>query len=396
MKNHRKFEKIKLKECLTIRHGKNQFDVQDENGAYPILATGGEIGRARDFLYDKPSVLIGRKGTIDKPQFMTAPFWSIDTLYFSEIKQNYDPKYLYYLFQSINWRSFNEASGVPSLTAKNIENIEVSIASSLSEQRRIAAILTDLDDLIETQEALIAKKKAIREATMELLMTGRKRLPGFEGEWEVMPLKNLISSAIKYGINASACDFTIGLPRYVRITDVSDEYAYSYANQVSLDHPDSFAYLVSAGDILVARTGATTGKSCLIESSLTKTPSVFAGFMIRIQTDETELSSKYLALFMQTRNYWKWVNENSMRSGQPGINSKQLSSLKISVPSLSEQTRLCEIFSGFEEEVKILKQELQKLKDQKSAVMHKLLTGEIRLPDLPASEEDGDSRSSPQ
>lgn len=64
----------KLKECLEIKHGKPQHEVEDKNGIYPILASGGEIGRTNSFLCNKPSVLIGRKGTIDKPQYMDTPF----------------------------------------------------------------------------------------------------------------------------------------------------------------------------------------------------------------------------------------------------------------------------------------------------------------------------------
>ena len=68
----------KLGDILAICHGKSQKEVVDENGVYPILASGGEIGKASQYLYDKPSVLIGRKGTIDIPQYMDKPFWTID------------------------------------------------------------------------------------------------------------------------------------------------------------------------------------------------------------------------------------------------------------------------------------------------------------------------------
>ena len=109
------WEVKRLGEVLTICHGKSQKDVAVIDGPYPILATGGQIGTASRPLFDKPSVLIGRKGTINQPQYMDTPFWTVDTLFYSAIKDSNNAKYLYYHFVLIDWMQFNEASGVPSL-----------------------------------------------------------------------------------------------------------------------------------------------------------------------------------------------------------------------------------------------------------------------------------------
>ncbi|MEI6521104.1 MAG: restriction endonuclease subunit S, partial [bacterium] len=87
-----------LGEVLKIAHGKSQHDIIAKNGIYPILATGGKIGTTNSFLYDKPSVLIGRKGTIDKPQYMDQPFWTVDTLFYSIIKEPNNAKFIFYRF----------------------------------------------------------------------------------------------------------------------------------------------------------------------------------------------------------------------------------------------------------------------------------------------------------
>jgi type I restriction enzyme S subunit len=132
------WEVKKLGEILIVRHGKSQKGVNDDNGIYPILASGGIIGKSNRFLYDKPSVLIGRKGTIDKPQFMNTPFWTVDTLFYTEILENYDAKFIFYMFNLIDWYSYNEASGVPSLNAKTIEMIEKGLPRTKVEQTHIA------------------------------------------------------------------------------------------------------------------------------------------------------------------------------------------------------------------------------------------------------------------
>lgn len=115
-----------LGSLLTVRHGKSQREVESVGGEYPVLATSGQIGQASRFLYDKPSVLIGRKGTIDRPQYMEAPFWTVDTLFYSEVHDQNCAKFLYYRFCIVDWKQYNEASGVPSLNAATIEAIEIS------------------------------------------------------------------------------------------------------------------------------------------------------------------------------------------------------------------------------------------------------------------------------
>lgn len=114
-------------DLLTIAHGRSQRAVEDPNGIYPILATGGQIGTANRFLYDKPSVLIGRKGTIDEPRFMDSPFWTVDTLFYSVVHEPNHARFLYYRFCLIDWLQHNEASGVPSLNARTIERIELKV-----------------------------------------------------------------------------------------------------------------------------------------------------------------------------------------------------------------------------------------------------------------------------
>ncbi|MGG7054342.1 restriction endonuclease subunit S [Nitrosomonas sp. ANs5] len=160
---------------LSIRHGKNQKSVEVENGEYPILATGGQIGWANSYLWDKPSVLIGRKGTIDKPRYADKPFWTVDTLFYSEIKPWVDAKFVYYKFCMIDWMQYNEASGVPSLNASIIEGIR-SVIPKKEEQTAIATILSDMDEEIQALEQRLAKTRQIKQGMMQELLTGKTRL----------------------------------------------------------------------------------------------------------------------------------------------------------------------------------------------------------------------------
>lgn len=165
----------RLGDVLTICHGRSQRDVEMRDGPYPILATGGQIGTASHPLYDKPSVLIGRKGTIDAPQYMDTPFWTVDTLFYSMLKGQNNAKFFYYRFCLIDWMQFNEASGVPSLNARTIEGIEVACPGP-DEQTAIATLLADLDAELTALETRRDKTRTLKQGMMQELLTGRTRL----------------------------------------------------------------------------------------------------------------------------------------------------------------------------------------------------------------------------
>ena len=172
---YREWRIVQIGETLSIGHGQSQKTVENRFGKYPILATGGCIGYANDFLWDKPSVLIGRKGTIDKPQYADYPFWTIDTLFYTKIFDGYDAKFIYYKFCMIDWQQYNEASGVPSLNATTIENLQI-IVPEKDEQQAIAQLLSDIDSEIEQLEKKLAKYQQIKQGMMQELLTGRIRL----------------------------------------------------------------------------------------------------------------------------------------------------------------------------------------------------------------------------
>ena len=169
------WEVAPLRDFIKIRHGRNQKAVESPDGKYPIFATGGQIGTANSFLYDKPSVLIGRKGTIDKPRYAEEPFWTVDTLFYSEVFKTADAKFIFYKVCMIDWMQYSEASGVPSLNASTIERV-LAVFPERDEQTTIAIILSDMDDEIQTLQQRLNKTRQIKQGMMQELLTGKTRL----------------------------------------------------------------------------------------------------------------------------------------------------------------------------------------------------------------------------
>lgn len=149
-----KYSTFSLGKLVKIKYGKNQKHVVSDEGKIPIYGTGGIMGYATEFLYDKPSVLIGRKGTIGKVKYADHPFWTVDTLFYTEVNEEIVlPKFLFYLMSQLDLNVYNEGTTIPSLRTETLNRLEFSIPP-LSIQRKIVSILSALDDKIETNNAI--------------------------------------------------------------------------------------------------------------------------------------------------------------------------------------------------------------------------------------------------
>lgn len=166
----------KLKHLAKIKNGKDQKEVLIEEGGYPVLGTGGEFGRATTFLYNKPSVLLGRKGTIDKPFYIEEPFWTVDTLFYTEIYDNTYPKFLFYLSTTIRFEYYQESSAVPSMTQENLNNIQLCYPP-FNEQVEIVNLINDFTSKVDLTlnkiSNQIEKLQDYRQSLISEAVTGK-------------------------------------------------------------------------------------------------------------------------------------------------------------------------------------------------------------------------------
>lgn len=193
--------------------------------------------------------------------------------------------------------------------------------------------------------------------------------------WEEKTLGELCSP-LTYGMNAAATKFD-GENRYIRITDIDDETHALLPNDiVSPSGELDDKYLVKKGDILLARTGASTGKSFLYHPKDGKL--FYAGFLIKAHvlssSDDYFIYSQTL-----TDRYWKWVKTASMRSGQPGINANEYASYSFAVPSLPEQRKIADFLSAVDDVIAAQQAEVDAWEQRKKGVMQKLFSQEVRF-----------------
>ena len=323
----------------------------------------------------KDTILVSRMNTIElvgESGYVDADYPNLfvpDRMWMMTTKARVYSRWLSYIlvWQPVRSRISASATGT-SGSMKNISKPSFRAVAipypPVEEQRAIAGVLSDTDNLIKSLEQLLAKKRHLKQGSMQELLTGNKRLPGFESrhgykqtdvgvipeDWAVVPLGQRLRRAPSYGINAPAIAFDSRFPTYLRITDITEDGGFAEATKVSVDHPASGDYSLEAGDVVFARTGASVGKSYLYKPEDGRL--VFAGFLIRVSPDSERLVPAFLFYFAHSRVYWNWVRANSMRSGQPGLNGREYSTLPLPLPpTKGEQEAIAAILSDMDAEI---------------------------------------------
>lgn len=191
-------------------------------------------------------------------------------------------------------------------------------------------------------------------------------------DWEVAKLGEKVSDSC-YGIGAEAISYN-GVDKYLRITDITDEGHFA---PNPLCSPSFFneSYIAKENDLFVARTGASVGKTYLYDSKDGRL--IFAGFLMKLNI--TDANSKFVFYYTQTSQYKNWVISESMRSGQPGLNLKQIKNLSIPFPPIEEQRRIASALTCIDNLIDSLDRLITKKRDIKQGAMQQLLSGKKRL-----------------
>ena len=173
--NDRKWNKNKWRDVLIIKNGKNQKKVESFNGKYPIYGSGGIIGFANDYICNENSIIIGRKGSINKPILVKTKFWNVDTAFGLEpIKEKIKADYLYYFCCFYNFEKHNKAVTIPSLTKKDLLNIEIPVPP-ITLQNQFSEIVKQIDKQKFEIEKSLKETQELYESLMEEYFKGERR-----------------------------------------------------------------------------------------------------------------------------------------------------------------------------------------------------------------------------
>jgi len=314
-------------------------------------------------------------------------------------------QYLPYLMHSKLVRdrvvSTMEGTNLPRTSWDDLENTLIPLPS-LPEQRRIADILSMVDEQIQQTDEIIEKRRELRQGLLQELFrrgaveherilapeelaakvggvnTGMDhttvgQIP--EG-WETERLGELTENS-SYGINASAEEFDPEKPRYLRITDIADDGHLKQDDPKCISRHESEGFELHPGDLLFARTGATVGKTLLYQEDHPE--AAYAGYLIRFQLNQTRILPKFAFYFTQTDNYDRWVSRITRQGAQENINTGEYCSILVPLPPVSEQQKIVSVLESVDQEIEQERQTKQTLKELKRGLMQDLLTGEVRI-----------------
>ena len=241
------WKKVKLGELITIRNGKDHKSLHD--GIYPVYGSGGIMRYVDKFLYDKESVLLPRKGTLNNIQYAKSPFWTVDTCYYTVVDtEKVNPYFLYRYLGLFDIESLNTGSAVPSMTFDKYYSLDIQLPS-IETQHRIATILSRYDSLIENYQKQI---KLLEESAQRLYKEWfiDLRFPGYENTkivdgvpegWEKKKVGDLISK-IQRTKQVAANNYQIsGL---YPVIDQSRNYIAGYTNDIECLVKVTIPYIV--------------------------------------------------------------------------------------------------------------------------------------------------------
>ena len=327
-------------------------------GNIPVYGSGGYMTSVDKFLYDGESVCIGRKGTIDKPIFLTGKFWTVDTLFYTYAFHKCLPKFLYLIFQQINWYKYNEAGGVPSLLKTTIGNINIFIPNNENEQKKIVDCFSSLDDLINAVADKIETLKEYKKGLMQQLFpaegktTPAFRFPEFQnkGEWEESTLGDICDMQAGKFVSAS------------EICDVKKDTMYPcYGGNGLRGYTHSFTHFGIYP--LIGRQGAQCGNITYAEGKFHATEHAV------VVTLKKDIDIRWL--------YYQLIkldlNQYATGQAQPGLSVDVIKKVTIRIPKNKNEQQLiaCGLFS-VDELISTEIAKLDQLKAHKKGLMQQL------------------------
>ena len=294
-----------------------------------------------------------------------------------------DPSFVYFLLLTIRFSAFASTTALPALSGAALSGIQLSLPP-LREQRAIAAVLSDVDELIGSLEALIAKKRAIKQAAMQDLLAGRTRLPGFAGKWRTVRLGEVGAT---YGglAGKTAADFGAGNARYVSFLDVLEKVVLIWRefDRVRVSEAEA-QNRVARDDLLFNATSETPDELAM-------------GSVVALDGADHELYLNSFCFGFRVADreycdpfflgYWSrgFPGRKAVRALAQGATRYNLSKnrfleLGLALPPLAEQRAITGVLSDMDAEIAALERRLDKTRAIKQGVMQQLLSGSIRLP----------------
>lgn len=393
------WEVAPLKRLLDIQNGADHKHVEQEDG-YPVIGSGGQFTCASDYLFDGESVLLGRKGTIDKPLYVTGRFWTVDTMYWSKIRSETNGRFAFYTATTIPFSYYSTNTALPSMTQTALNGHFVA-RPPLAEQVAIATFLdretAKIDALIEEQRRLIALLKEKRQAVISHAVTkgldphapmkdsGIEWLGQVPAHWEIKPLKHMATDYCDgpFGSGLKSEHYVDEGVRVIRLQNIrEDGFNGDDAAFIDKDYFEAslIRHEVLAGDVLVAGLGDDrnrVGRACVA-------PLNIGAAMVKADCFRFRLTSYYDPYFVAAQlsaSSAYAAGKLSSGSTRSRIPATVMAQRKMAAPPLLEQQSITahtrELSSMFDGLAEVASSAIDLLIERRAALISAAVTGKI-------------------
>ncbi|MCI6063730.1 MAG: restriction endonuclease subunit S [Ligilactobacillus salivarius] len=362
------WERKELNNILKINSGRDYKQLN--SGNIPVYGTGGYMLSVNDKLSDTDAVGIGRKGTIDKPLYLKAPFWTVDTLFYCTSKENSDVKFIYLLFQIINWKRYDESTGVPSLSKNTISNIKTYVPK-IKEQDYISKLFFSLDNTLQLHENYLQLLYNFRSFLLQKMFSINDTFPNlrfkqFNDKWKYKKLGEVADIVSGGTPDTTKRDYWNGSINWYTPAEVGNKIFVGGSQRkiTNIGLENSSAKILPVGTVLfTSRAGI--GKTAILKEK----GSTNQGFQ-SIVPKKKSLDSYFI--FSMSNILKKYGESHGAGSTFLEISGKELAKARISLPSITEQKNISKVLFKLDTIITLQKQEIDNLKKLKQFLLQNM------------------------
>ncbi|NKI35868.1 hypothetical protein HFP89_11910 [Wenzhouxiangella sp. XN79A] len=361
--------------------GSGKFRVSE----HTPLVSEDVIRRLPQYVLKTGDIVFGRKGAVDRSARVTDDedgwFLGSDGISVRPDKRN-DSSFLAYQFQrheTQQWLLQNAVgTTMASLNQSVLGRTHVVLPPSYDEQRAIATALSDVDALLEALDRLIAKKRNIKQATMQQLLTAQTRLPGFEGQWAKLPLGDIVTFLSGGTPSRNNESFWAGDIPWISASTLRTFYICRSDSNVTKEAVSAGSKMAPIGSVLLLVRGSALHNEVL--AGLVTKPVCF-NQDVKALVPQARICGQFLALLMHGRAQDLLSLVSSAGNTAGVLDTKLIKAFEVQLPPLDEQVAIVTILADMDSQLKALQQRRTKTAALKQAMMQELLTGRMRLVD---------------
>lgn len=366
----------RFKYCVQICNGGEYADIEVEEAGYPVIGSGGEFARASKYCYRGESVLLGRKGTVDKPLYVNDAFWCVDTMFYTKAKQGMIPKFLYYCTLCFRFDYYVTATALPSMTQKDLGS-EMIAVPPIEEQQAIA-------DFLDTQCAKIDSVIADIEKQIETLQQYKKSL-----------IIEAVTKGSVHGVSIKAVNLDFANEINADWQETRVKYLcsmYSGDNLTSSDIEPEGDYPVYGGNglrgfykeytndgehVLIGRQGALCGNVHLVSGKFWATDHAVVTYPYK------NVCNGYLFYLFSAMD----MNQYSQTAAQPGLAVTTIQNLKTCIPPTIEQQNeivkyLDKKCGDIDSIIEKKQKQIEIMEQHKKSLIYEYVTGKKRVAEV--------------